>query len=52
LGDARIVLLAEKYTKLLTDVDMWVELKGPDFDKVIYGIMVMATSACVARGGH
>jgi hypothetical protein len=33
-----IVLHAEKkYTNYYTDVDMWVQLKGPDFDKKVYG---------------
>lgn len=33
-----IVLLAEKpYKNYYTDVDMWVQLKGPGFDKRVYG---------------
>ena len=33
-----IVLLAEKsYQNYYTDVDMWVQLKGPGFDKRVYG---------------
>src|SRR3990167_3814158 len=33
-----IVLLAEKsYPNYYTDVDMWVQLKGPGFDKRVYG---------------
>ncbi len=33
-----IVLLAEKhYENYYTDVDMWVQLKGPGFDKRVYG---------------
>jgi hypothetical protein len=33
-----IVFLAEKpYQNFYTDVDMWVELKGPNFNKRVYG---------------
>jgi len=33
-----IVFLAEKtYENCYTDVDMWVQLKGPNFDKRVYG---------------
>src|SRR5690606_26462095 len=33
-----IVLHADKpYANYYTDVDMWVQLKGPDFDKRVYG---------------
>ncbi|MBY0411149.1 MAG: DUF5060 domain-containing protein, partial [Burkholderiaceae bacterium] len=33
-----IVLLAEKpYPNYYTDVDIWVQLKGPGFDKRVYG---------------